>query len=124
MPRAPAELPADVPADAIALRAPPNAVATLVTASDTGRKDLTFADSWDAARRPLVVQHSARAGSETRLRYRGVDFAGPFLLDAKGGYSANLIQSDTPTGRNRWAGDRDGADHMEVRSAGRVGLYL
>jgi hypothetical protein len=121
---APAELHASVPLDAVALRVPANAVAAFVTASGTGRTDLTFADSWDASRRPLVAQHAARAGSETRLRYRGVEFAGPVVLDAKGGYSATGLQSDTPTGRNRWAGDRDGADRMEVRSAGWVGLYF
>jgi hypothetical protein len=107
------ELPAGVPADASA---------KLVTASGTGRTDLVFTGAGE--RRALSAQHAARAGSETRLTYRGASFAGPVVLDAKGGYSATGLQGGIETGAERWAGDRDGADRMEVRSAGWVGLYL
>jgi hypothetical protein len=106
-------LPAGVPGDA---------PATLVTFSGSGRTDLTLVGTGE--RRALAAQHAGRAGSETRLTYRGAGFAGPVVLDAKGGYSATGLQGGIESGAQRWAGDRDGADRMEVRSAGWVGLYF
>lgn len=97
-----------------------------LSTSTSAKTTISLANS---VHRPLKVAHASRvsgAGSDAELRldYKKAGFNG--IVDVQShGYSMSGVQSDgIGPDAKKWAGDKDGGDHMEVRTGGWVGLYF
>jgi hypothetical protein len=94
------------------------------TLSGFGRTDVEFGKAMP--HRPISALHQVQDGGDMYLRYGKAGYNGPVALHAKS-YSARNLQgafASNTTDGERWAGEKEGKDEMEVRSEGWVGLYF
>ena len=106
------------------------ALAHIKTYTGTGLSTFTLTNEHD---RPISATHlsTSRASGQgdLRLEYAGARFSGVVDVKAKS-YSMRGVQSEPmkpgmPMGsENRWVGNKDGGDYVQVKTEGWAGLYF
>jgi len=97
--------------------------ARLITSGGSGRTDIVYSNPEN---RVISSSHSSTQG-DLYLTYRDAGYNGSIAVQARSTTSTG-VQSDVPGkpgGKSeKWVGDKEGNDKMDVKTPGWVGLYF
>ncbi|KAG6862199.1 hypothetical protein C0995_002129 [Termitomyces sp. Mi166 len=99
---------------------------TLRTTTGAGRTDIFYISS-KVFKRQIDNVHLSSRNADMYLTYKDADFSGRVGLDSKSYTTTGLHRFENVSGGQtwtHWAGDKNGADQIFVRSRGWSGLYL
>lgn len=102
----------------------PDQPATLNTRAGSGRIDVIYSNP---DRRVMSSTHQS-SGGDMYLTYQGVGYNGRVDMKAQSSRSSGLqgTMGSRPgeKGELPWVGEKDGPDHMEIRTSGWVGVWF
>lgn len=100
-------------------------VATLDTATGTGRTDIFYINDLGAPHRPISSTHISSRNGDLYLTYKKAEFNGKLDVQAKSFTATGVQNMFSKNGTSPWVGNAEGGDSLVAHSNnGWVGLYF